>query len=282
VIPLGAGPFTTDPRALESRTREAIAETLGIEPHDVVVEWTGVAGDVVDALAINFSGASVDITQVEQWSRSDASSSGRPDSAGGTVLRSVILRCQPVHVFGAPITAHVEAVNVPARWSRDTADRLWLVLDDSGPLTESPRGRVQVAGDTQAVASAAARAVIEVAALLGLGARDVQVEPSSAGRNHVRLDLRATLSKGLLRSRVTGHAMVAVDGDLVLHVSSVDAAVSGVFGRIARPHIDGFLAPWRDARIPLGEQIYAGAAVTSFEIDVDPMGRFRGVATFGG
>jgi hypothetical protein len=131
------------------------------------------------------------------------------------------------------------------------------------------------------VAAGVVVAATEVARQKGVGLRDVRVVPSTAGRNHVRVDVEATVTKSILRSRVTAYVEIEVDADLVLHVRALDASVSGFAGPMAKPVIDRQLGPWRNRTVPLREQTFAGAHLTSFELDVDPAGPFRVAATLG-
>ena len=279
MIPVGAGPVPHDAADLRARVARSVAEALSFSPQHVAVDAEMSAVEVVDRLALDLSGCVIDARylspSVQPWNA--------PASTGGssTTVRVLRLVARPLVFFGAPVTAEAEAVNVPAAWTADAADRLWLAFrDDASPLGPTA-GRVLVEGGVQGVAAGVVVAATEVARQKGVGLRDVRVTTSSAGRNHVRVDLDATVTKSFFKSPVRAFAEIEIDADLVLHVRGLDASVSGFAGSIAKPMIDRYLTPWRNRSVPLREQTFAGAHLTSLALDVDPGGLFRLAATVG-
>src|SRR5699024_2179086 len=104
---------------------------------------------------------------------------------------------------------------------------------------------------------------------------DLRITPTVLGRNHVRVDVVATVAKSFLSSKVTAVAEIRVDDALVAHVDTLDASVGGFFRSIAQPVIDRQLAPWRGRSEPLAAHTFAGARLSTLAVDVDPAGAFR-------
>ncbi|MFD1504903.1 hypothetical protein FE374_11165 [Georgenia yuyongxinii] len=277
MIPVGAGPVPISAAELARRVTAALVETLTLSPEHVNVEAEMSATGDVDRLSIDLSHTVLDARHLAPSARSWRPPAANQGDAPVTVrsLRSTGL---PLVAFGTPVTAQLEAQNVPATWARDGQARLWLAFTDTSSPDAPASGRALLEGD---VAAASAVIATELARQQGISFSNVRIVPTSAGHNQVRVDVQATAAKGFMKGQITAHVDVRVDDALVLHVEALHAKAGGLIGALAENFIKKRLEPWQNKQIPLTRESFAGARLTDLEIDVDVTGLFRVAATLG-
>ena len=274
MIPFGPGPLPTDSAELVERLTRQLADRLRMRPEQVVVDGELATPAAVERLHLDLSGQSVDVDLDGFDPRKTLGAPDHLTDESPTHVRTASMTGEPVRVMGAPVSVRVDATQVPATWQRGDDGALWLTPRDEaspeGPMT----ARVVARGDVQAATRAAVTAAQEVARQRGVTLRELQITPTTLGRNHIRVDVLATVAKSILSSKVTARVEVQVDEALVVHVRTLDASVGGFLKSIAQPVIDRKLAPWRGRSVPLAEGTFAGARLRSFDLVVDPKGEF--------
>ena len=277
MFPLGPGPLPTDGAGVAARLAGELARRLRLPAEHVVVDATAAAPERVDRLVVDLSGSSVDVTDLTAPPGGGAP--GSLQSEATTVVGALTLLASPAVLLGAPVSARFDAVDVPAAWQREPDGALWLVPSEEAPAGAPMSARAVVEGDVQQVTRAVAAAAAEVGRQRGVTVRDLRITPTMLGRNHVRVDVQATVSKSIMSSKVTAVAEVRVDEALVAHVDTLEASVGGFLRSIAQPVIERQLAPWRGRSEPLAAHTFAGARLGALAIDLDPAGSFRITAT---
>lgn len=275
MIPVGVTAIPTQGAELAARVAASLREALDLREEHVRVEAGISAPEQVDHLRIDLTHAVVDRHHlaVRPW---------RPPAPRGGVaatVTSLAVTGAPLVLFGASVAVDLEAGNVPARWVHDEQSRLWLVFTEETSPAGPARGRLAITGDVAALTAAVEQVAGELARSKGLTLRELSVVPRTVGPDRWQVEVRATVTKGFVSSRVSADAQVHLDPALVLHVEQVDVRAGGMLGKIAEGLAEGYLRRVRGRRIPLGARPVAGARLTSLDVDLD--GRFHLAATLG-
>ncbi|MPV37325.1 hypothetical protein [Georgenia subflava] len=278
MIPVGSADIPADGDELAHRVAHALTESLHLQPENVAVSAELPSQERVTRLAVDLSGGVID----NRYLSGSAISLRPPASTTGGVpatLESGTLTGRPLVVFGAPVELQLDVEHVPAAWLHDDGDRLWLAFRDERSTSGATAGRAVVEGDVAALSEAVGTAAAAVGRQKGVSVKDVQVRPRTVGPNRWSVDIAARVTKGFASSNVTARAEVRLDEALVLHVDELTAQAGGIIGALAGGIIESVLGRYRNRSFPLTEQTFAGARLTSLDVELGE--RFTITATLG-
>jgi hypothetical protein len=197
------------------------------------------------------------------------------------LVQNVSVTGSPTIVRSLPVTLRVEANGLPLQQAVAEDGERWIIADTD----EAPAGGRPAAGDLIASAAIAdietvSRAELErIVTAKGFALKKYALAIRPSGSRGVTIEADATVGKSLLSAKVTVTATVRIDDDFTLRISDV-ALSSGnpIVAALVTP-VGARLSPYNGRSFALGEHTFAGARLTSLDLDVDSA--IRVTAAFG-
>jgi hypothetical protein len=172
-------------------------------------------------------------------------------------------------VAEVPISVDVRLAGIPFDWVTTTGEGVGadpVEPDAAHPVTGTVDARVErgpLLAAVREIASEQARAA-------GVTITDLQLALTAQDPRTVRVDVRASVRRGILGATVTGRATAGLDDALVLHVRDLELSspnpLVGAMVAVARSRVEAVVGRPRD----LGRHLPPGVRVTDLRIGTDP------------
>jgi hypothetical protein len=280
MIPLGhqALPTTTTElgEAIEAGVRRVLrADTAApLAVHVLTLPDENAVSGVLQAVHVDLSGVEV---------------SGARDITPRTFTSWTPLLVQNLSVTGSPalvralpVTLRVEASGLPLKQAIAEDGETWVIADtDEVPVDGKPAEADLVASVTVDDIEQVSRQELErIVTARGFNLKKYALAIHPTGSRGISVEVDATVGKSLLSAKVSVTATIRIDDDLTLRISDV-ALTSGnpIVAALVTP-VAARLTPYNGRSVALGDYSFAGARLTS--LDLDAGSSIRVNAAFGG
>jgi len=270
MIPVGPGEIPTSGEELSSRVSTFLSEviTSGQMP---VITGTMTSPDKIESFTLDVSGAEVGDAKL-----------ARPSGftrLGNVVVSSLDIKGDPALVFGAPVLISTRASHLPMSWSRDDRGNLWLVPSESASGQTSPEGALELAAEITQIERAARATIATLAEQNGAKLKDFNLRIESAGPRALAARVDVAASKFMMTAKLIIIAEAMLDDEMNLRIGQLEIKGDGAAGGMVANMIADKVRGFQGRVIPLGQFMFAGAALKDVKLTTDD--RLRLTANFG-
>lgn len=262
MIPLGPGEIPTSSDELSNRVSAAIGLiTGGGAPSGPTVHAQMASPSEIASLSINISN--------KEAAAARADKPASLTKLGDARLDKFEVEGDPALIYGAPVTVHISASNIPAAWSRDDRGGLWLVPQEAPGSEDQPgaAGDLVLAAKTSDLETALRAVISGLAEANGARLKDVRLRVESAGERAVVLAVDVAASKFMMTAKVRALAELSLDDNMNLRIGNVDLTGDGAAGSMVANLLADKIGQWRGRQIALGQFVFAGAALRDVKLE---------------